>query len=47
MGLGYLYEKFVRKDLVKKVEGVVDDLAGATGKNALASSKTALDKLAL
>jgi hypothetical protein len=35
MGLGYLYEKFVRKDLVKKVEGVVDGLTGITGKNAV------------
>jgi hypothetical protein len=32
MGLGYLYEKFVRKDLVNKVEGVVDDLSRLTGK---------------
>ena len=35
MGLGYLYEKFVRKDLVKQVEGVVDSVSGAIGKNAL------------
>ena len=34
MGLGYLYEKFVRKGLVKQVEGVVDNLSGAVGKNA-------------
>jgi hypothetical protein len=47
MGLGYLYEKFIRKDLVSKVEGVVDGLSRATGKNAVATGKTALDKLAL
>ncbi|MNR80371.1 hypothetical protein D3C72_110940 [compost metagenome] len=35
MGLGYLYEKFVRKGLVKQVEGVVDGLSGAVGKKAL------------
>ena len=31
MGLGYLYEKFVRRDLVKQVEGVVGGLGGAIG----------------
>ncbi len=42
MGIGYLYEKFVRRDLVSKVEGLVDGLSGATGKNAVATGKSAL-----
>ena len=35
MGLGYLYEKFVRKNLISNVSGFVDQATGSTGKNAL------------